>query len=341
MGRRRTRNLHLPPLVTERAGRYYYGRNQIALGDDLPTALRRYAEIHGAAMTAETFAEVAAQYLAKGTRHLAAKTVAEYERQMPTLIRVFGAVPLAGIRPVHVRQFLTARGDSIAGTREKALLSAVFAYARNAGLYDGANPCSGIKGKGSHRDRYVTDGELAALLEHADAPVRDFLELAYLTGQRPGDVLRMRRTDVQDGRLWVRQSKTGAKVRIEIVGALAAVLERVQGYPVASLFLVRDQRGQPFSLPAMRKRFWKARELAGVDWQIRDLRAKAATDTDPREAQALLGHAAASTTDGYIRARAGRVVSPVLREKPRIAGNGAGAKLADTSAKRRGRNGGE
>jgi hypothetical protein len=36
-------------------------------------------------------------------------------------------------------------------------------------------------------------------------------------------VLRMRRTDIQDGSLWVTQAKTGAKVRIAIVGPLADV----------------------------------------------------------------------------------------------------------------------
>ncbi len=321
MGRRRTRNLHLPPLMTERRGRYYYGRNQVALGGDFPVALRKYAELHGSAIEAQTFAEIAAEYLLNGTKGLARKTSKEYERQSVMLIKVFGKCRLQDIRPVHVRQYLTARGDTIAATREKALLSTIYGYARNTGLYDGLNPCAGIRGRAAHRDVYVRDDELRAVLAVADQLVRDFLELAYLTGQRPSDVLRMRRIDMQDGALWVQQRKTGAKVRISIVGPLEALLARLTSYPVASVYLIRDERGQPLTLSAVRKRFWAARKAAGVTWQLRDLRPKAASDVESsKHAQALLGHAAASTTDGYIRRRAGQLVSPVLRETGPIAG---------------------
>jgi integrase len=307
--------------MSERDGRFYYGRNCIALGDDFPDALRKYADLHKVTRGAETFAEVAAEYLSKGTSRLARKTLAEYERQIPVLVRVFGNCRLDQIRPVHVRRYLTARGDTIAGAREKALLQGVISWARNVGIYDGANPCAGIRARKSKRTRYVTDVEFRAVLDAADPMLRDFLELAYFTGQRPSDVLKMMRADVRDGALWVAQGKTGAKVRIAVVGPLAAVVERLTGYPVGSVYLVRDERGQRLTLSALRKRFWIARAKAGADWQIRDLRAKAASDLDTaQKAQALLGHSSASTTDGYIRARVGQVVSPVLRETRPIAG---------------------
>ena len=52
-----------------------------------------------------------------------------------------------------------------------------------------------------------------------------------------------------------------------------------------------------------------------MDFQFRDLRAKAGTDAGTlADAQALLGHAAATTTDRYIRARIGRVVKPIGRK---------------------------
>ena len=50
-------------------------------------------------------------------------------------------------------------------------------------------------------------------------------------------------------------------------------------------------------------------------FQFRDLRAKAATDTDEmsgtRDAQALLGHATEAMTAGYIRHKVGKKVKPV------------------------------
>ena len=85
---------------------------------------------------------------------------------------------------------------------------------------------------------------------------------------------------------------------------------------------MRDERGQRLTLAAIRRRFWKASTEVGADWQIRDLRAKAASDmATSQKAQALLGHSAASTTDGYIRKRVGQTVEPVLREIAGIAGS--------------------
>jgi integrase len=311
MGRRRRHDLGLPPLMYRKRGRYYYGREGTALGSDFPQALRKYAETHGGKPASGTFADAATRYEREKLAGKARKTQAEYGRQLATLVKVFGRMPLETIKPQHVRQYLDRRGKPIAAAREKAVLSLVFNFARGVGLTEAANPCAGIKAETAGRDRYVTDAELADALARADLELAGFLELCYLTGQRPGDVLRMRRQDVQDGLLWVQQGKNGAKVRIAVVGPLDALLTRLVAYPVASVYFVRDARGQAFTLAAMQKRF----RALGCGWQIRDLRAKAASDSATvRDAQRLLGHSAATTTDGYIRARAGEKVMPIMRE---------------------------
>lgn len=315
MGRRRQSHLELPPHMYRKRGRYYYGRAGIALGADFGQALRRYAELHGGSAGPGTFAEAVRLYLRDELPKKRAKTAAEYERQLGTLAKVFGRCPLDGgsIRPKDVHDYLAAR-PRIAGAREKALLSAVWNFARRIGLTDSPNPCAGIRAPKARRSRYVTDAELAAAIGAADPVLAGFLELAYRTGQRPGDVLRMMRSDVRDGALWVSQRKTGAKVRIVVAGPLEALLERLRALPatVASLYLVHNHRGQPLTLAAMQKRWDAVRRQIEADWQLRDLRAKAATDAEAN-AQALLGHAAASTTDGYIRRVAGAVVEPVRR----------------------------
>jgi integrase len=233
------------------------------------------------------------------------------------LIKVFGAGALDAIRPKHIRAFLDAR-PAIAGTREKALFSAVFNYARGRGMTDAPNPCAGSKGKQSRRDVYVTDGELATVLVAADRPLRDFLELAYHSGQRPSDVLKMTRKDVENDALLVRQAKTGAKVRLELVGPLAAVVARLLAlsFPVQAMNLILDERGRRLTLKTMQKRFAAARAKAGCgNWQIRDLRAKAGTDMeDAGGAQRLLGHRNRTTTDVYLRDRRGELARPVMRK---------------------------
>ena len=62
----------------------------------------------------------------------------------------------------------------------------------------------------------------------------------------------------------------------------------------------------------MRSRFDRARELANVNFQIRDIRAKAATDTgDLAHSQKLLAHKNREMTEHYIRNRVGERVKPL------------------------------
>lgn len=326
MGRRRTRDFDLPPLMIRRRGRYYYGRQQIALGHDFRAALRKYAELHTGHAQPGTFAD-ATDLFRKSPQGLcarAANTQVQYSRQLDILVGAFGTMHLDRIHPRDVYDFVRAasvpqddsnRGGAIAATRMKALLSLVFNFARESGLTNAPNPCIGIKGKKSEREVYVEDAELAAVLAHCDRPTATFLELCYRTGADASVVLKLTLRDVQDGTLRVRRTKTGARVAIAIEGPLKAILDGLRDRPVASVYLVADDRGQPFTLQTIRARFWIARRKAGVTWQIRDLRAKAATDAeDIGAARSLLGHARETTTALYRRKRAGEKARPIARK---------------------------
>ena len=119
------------------------------------------------------------------------------------------------------------------------------------------------------------------------------MDLALLTGQRPADVLKLKRSDIRDGALWIAQNKTGARLGIEITGELATTIARIDVRPrkVISAYLIQDENGQPLTQFALRSRFDKARTLAKVDFQFRDIRAKAATDTGySAHSQKLLAH---------------------------------------------------
>ncbi|MBR7197542.1 integrase [Pseudomonas sp. CFBP13508] len=158
--------------------------------------------------------------------------------------------------------------------------------------------------------------------QHADQPLRDALDLFYLTGQRVADTLKMDERDIKDGKLSVQQGKTGAKRRIEIIGELKVVIDRIMarktGQKIRSTRLVVIDSGQPMTTSMLRKRFDDAREAAGIpkaEFQMRDLRAKAATDKEEstgniREARDQLGHTTVGMTEQYIRMRKGMKVTP-------------------------------
>ena len=99
-----------------------------------------------------------------------------------------------------------------------------------------------------------------------------------------------------------------------MTGKLAAVIARINERPrqAISAWLIQDESAQPLTRFALRSRFDKARTLAKVAFQFRDIRAKAATDTgDLAHSQKLLGHENRDMATHYAKARIGERVKPL------------------------------
>jgi integrase len=335
MGRKRSVHLNLPRGMRARvrpsATYYYYdaGDKEIPLGKDYVAAVRKWAELEGgdapaAAAEVITFRKVAELYLAspKFSRK-APRTQKDNLGELSKLYKFFDSppAPLEAIEPHHIAKYRDWR-KSTHSTQEIALLSSIWTWAREQGYTKLANPTVGVqRNRGTGRDVFVTDEMFASVYRWADQSTRDAMDLAHLAGQRPGDCLRMREQHIRDGALWVTQGKTGAKLRVAIVGKLKEVIDRIlerkAKLKVRSFALVVNERGQPLSAAALDGRFGLARECAGISpkaFQFRDLRAKAATETEDQRgmdaAQALLGHASAGMTKQYVRRRIGKLVNP-------------------------------
>ena len=329
-----------------RSGKIYYyydtgdkPRREIPLGDDFPLAVKKWAQLEIAArprhLEIVTFRHVAERYQREVLPMKAPRTQRDNLREIAKLYEFFDnpPAPLVQISAQHIRQYLDWRKKApVRANREKALFSHIFNKAREWGYTNVANPCQGVKGfteKG--RDIYIEDWVYHAVWNAADWPTRDAMDLAYLTGQRPADVLKLRMTDLKNGSLSITQNKTGKKIRITVEGELLALIERIQGrtYKVTSLALIRNESGQPLSYFALDNRFEEARSKAAkvliaqkrepeaatvLAIQFRDLRAKAGTDkadaTDIRSAQQQLGHKSIKTTETYVRSRMGERVKP-------------------------------
>lgn len=314
---------------------YYYDtggkpRKEISLGTDYAIAVKKWAELEIDAKPKHnqiiTFRYVAERYMREIMATKAPRTQKDNLSEIEWLYRFFDdpPAPLEEIEPIHIRQYLDQRQAKTRANREKALFSHIWNKAREWGYTSLPNPCAGIKGnrEKGRKDVYIEDEIYMAVYKVASHPLRDAMDMAYLTGQRPADILALRESDLTDGRINVKQQKTGKKLRIKLEGELAALIDRIKSrkvkHTIRSLYLIVDETGQKLSYTTLRSHFDKARELAGIkkeEFQFRDLRAKAGTDKaessgDIRQAQKQLGHANITMTETYIRDRKGDEITP-------------------------------
>ncbi len=326
----------------QKSGKTYYyfdtggkPRREIPLGPDYVLAVKKWADLTSELHKGEdvsTFIELADRYEREVLPTKAKSTQATQRGDIKMLRAFFGnpsPAPLNQIKPKHIHMLLEHHKKTpTTANRLKRVFSHMFNMARAWGYTENENPVKGVEGFTlEKREVYIDDKVFHAVYEVGSQPLRDAMDLAYLTGQRPSDTLRMDDRLLVDGILLIKQGKTGARLRIKIEGKLAEVLERIAkrkaGHKLHCSSLTVNQHGKPMTKQTLRKAFEKARDKAAQDhpemaaeikamW-FYDLRAKAADDTaETRGEQAasdLLGHDSVTTTQQHYLRR-GRLVSP-------------------------------
>lgn len=311
-------------------GYYYNGRDadgrrkEIPLGGDLAEAKKKWAELEGKPVARViTMGAVFERYIREVIPEKSAGTQQNQIYCIKPLMRVFRDAPLDQILPSHIAQYRDFRIKKSTTTRtEMAIFSHAFDYAREWGYTDRENPCRGVKKPIlKPRDFYADKAVWDAVYKQAVPELRDAMDLAYLTGQRPGDVLKMQHSDIQAGALVLKQQKTGKKLRILLEGTeLEKVIMRIRQKKIISVFLVSTEKGVKLSMAMLKTRWKIAREKAAQafpelaekirQFQFRDIRAKAASDIkDLKDATALLGHTEQQLTEKVYR-RLGKTARP-------------------------------
>ena len=225
------------------------------------------------------------------------------------------------IRPRDVAHYRDVRGrknGKVTANMEKSTLSAVFSKAVEWGICD-RNPCREVKRiRQKERDRYMTDEEFVLLRENAGPLIQCIIDLAYLTGLRIGDILKLKRSDIKDGEMYVTTQKTGKKLVFSIVDDLEVVLTRAKALPrpILSDYLFCARTGNPMSRKLFTFKFVQLKKSLGLhdrNLHFHDIRAKAATDAANQglNAQRLLGHKNRNQTDHYIKQRQTDKVIPL------------------------------
>lgn len=349
--RPKTTGMKLPPRMLQRKrklasgkmwiGFYYNGRDdagkrkEFPLGGDLNEAKRKWAEFEckPAPVDATLMQFVFEKYEREILPKKAVGTQRENGGSLRQLRAVFDSAPINTIAPHDIARYRDARTAKVRANREVTLLSHVFNMAREWGFMKGENPCRGVrKNKEKPRDFYADKEVWDAVYAQACIELQDAMDINYLTGQRPGDVLRMKDADIREGALHVRQGKTSKFLRIMletggVKSQLASVIERIQSRQgrASGSFLVTLANGAQVKQHHLRLRFDAARAAAAKaaeesnkmdlakrikQFQFRDIRAKSASEiSDMKAASELLGHTEEEIT-GRVYRRIGQAVTP-------------------------------
>lgn len=322
---------------------YYAGKNEhgkrreIPLGTDLNEARIEWARLERTTLPKSVclMKEVFTRYSDSIIPTKGLRTQEDNRKEMIRLQAAFGDAPIDAITTAVVAQYRDARTAKVRANREIALLSHVFTIAREWGLTDKANPCFGLRrNKEKPRDYYANEAVWNAVYTEAVQELKDAMDLAYLSGQRPADTLKAATNDIQAGFFLVTQGKTDKRLRIrlsindELTGLgvfIEELLERRRLAGVRGSKLITNTSGLRMSMPMMNNRWVEARDRAAAQavrngdmelatlikgFQFRDIRPKAASEIeDISHASRLLGHSNEKITRDVYR-RVGEVVSP-------------------------------
>jgi integrase len=257
--------------------------HDIAKGVD-PKVKREAAAAAAAAASADTFAAVAEEFIAKHVSKLRSAKHAEGAIRRE-LIPVLGKKPIASITRRDIVRLLEAVVES--GRQRTAShllghLSKLFVWAISRDIIE-ASPCAGIRaidiiGTLKPRQRVLTDSELTALwqatagLSYPGAP---FARMLLLTGQRLRECAGMTWDEIDlDKRLWTLppdRMKTDAAHVVPLSPAAIEILESVPRWHGKYVFSVQEG-ARPIACFAAIKSRIDARMPGVSGWTFHDLR---------------------------------------------------------------------
>jgi integrase len=194
-----------------------------------------------------TFAELASRYQLS-TKYLnrAQGTQRTYLPYIVRMIDMFSDWPATDIDRADIRALLIDLQPG-AQLMQLAVAKNIFGFGVNNDLIEG-NPTKGIKI--DHESAPHEPWPDAVIEKALLSPVRLPVALLYFTGQRIGDVCKMRWSDVDDGVITVVQQKTGKELYIPIHSRLEAILAET---PRSLTTIVCKDTGEPYTPSALRK----------------------------------------------------------------------------------------
>lgn len=302
--------------MQRRGNSYYYTAQKrwIPLGKDLAKAKRLWADMECLGI-GSTVRELVWAYFDAKVKGGKPSTVKQYKSFANAIEREWGTLAVDRLTRVQIVRYRDRPGiGKVTGNGIISYLRVAYRWAMERDD-DLTNPAEDVAFNETEvRPRYLEDHEFRAIWTAAPRWMKTAMDVAYLTGMRPGDVLRLRWDTVAE---WMktRAQKTGVKQAFELPQALLDVLAEAKQRPILGLYVVATDKGRKISLRRWQTAFQDARKEAGVeDATPRDIRAKAGTDAEAQgeDYQALLGHTSRRMSDQYLKKKR-TVIAPTLK----------------------------
>ena len=323
MSRPRTTNKHLPKYITVIHGSYWYrppSGKPVRIGreGDVKTLNKFVADIgddYGGEIT--TLGDCFDRYTREELPKKSEATQKNYSLCLMRLRRAFGDMRPDDVRPRDIGQYLS-KGRGVMRNKEISVLSAVYTKCVSRWYVAESNPCRNVeRNETAPRDRYITDEEFAAFRATVPERVQIAMDLALLTGQRQGDLLKLEWAAVTEDGIAFRQGKTGKRLLVAISPALEATLKAAKGLKpeLPRTHVLRQRNGRAYRSDGFRA-IWqrymrKWVKAGGGRFTFPDIRGKTVSDSkDIQQAYERAGHTSMATTRGVYE-RGVRKVTPL------------------------------
>lgn len=280
----------LPPYVYPRGRKgylYFMRKGLLVRMPDDPTSAEFFAEyarlrdtrIIAPVPKGKTFHALIAHYK-RSTRFtkLAPRTKSDYDKILAYIDKAFGALPVAKMRRKDVVRARDANADAQRFANYIVqVLRVIMEHARDIGWRED-NPAMGVatlKSEGIARQPWPAD--LVESFRKVAAPrARLIFELCLGTGQRIGDVLRMRWDHLEAGGIHVKQGKTGRALWIPLTDDLQLAIAHIQRN---GLTIAADDQGRPLRYHQARHAIAAVRKQIGAEaYDIHSLRYSTASE---------------------------------------------------------------
>ena len=299
----------------------YHGKRVVFRGKSKKEIEKKMLEYNAEQQRGLPFNRVADLWEVEHYQGLAFNTVKGYKPAVAMAVEYFGTKPIKQIETLDIKRYIATFPSTWAQKTYKnhiLVINLIFKFAVLSGFTD-KNPCEYItppKGLKSGHRRTLTEQEIEIIKNNTDKPFGLFALFLLYTGCRRGEALAVQWKDIDfknklihitksvyhDGNTpKIKTPKTESGNRnIILLDVLSSELRKIKGKKANDYLF--DDNGKLYSNSRARDAWWNYRDEVGLsDVTPHMVRHGYATilheaGIDPKDAQAMLGHANIQTT---------------------------------------------